>query len=289
MNDTYLVRAGDESYVLRIYRGGWRSSEDILYELDLLRHLRSRGVPVSTPVAGRDGEFMRLLPAPEGTRPAVLFTYAAGKRPRETAPYVHLLGRTIGRLHASAEDFTTCHIHFPLDLRYFLDRPLLALRPVVGPRHADWSRLVEIAEEVRARAERIPLAALDWGPCHGDIDWKNLHVAEDHSITLFDFDSGGPGWRSFDLATFRIRAADEVVWNGFLEGYREERPVSDQDLDAIPLFMVMLRVYMLGFVAMHRNNTPWGAAMIRDGYVDRELTSLHEWIRQDGINGAGTR
>ncbi|MFC1452156.1 phosphotransferase enzyme family protein [Verrucomicrobiota bacterium] len=289
LNDTYLIRTGDESYVLRVYRAGWRSPEDIHYELDLLAHLRDRGVPVATPVARRNGDLMRLLPAPEGTRPAVLFTYASGKRPAETAPYVHTLGRAIGRLHAAADGFTSRHARFPLDLGYFLDHPVRSLRPVLASRPGDWNDLVAIVEEVRACAERIPLTALDWGPCHGDIDWKHLHVADDQSITLFDFDNGGPGWRSFDLATFRVRTSEESVWNGFLEGYRTERPVSDQDLHAIPLFMVMLRIYMLGFAAVHRDNTPWGAAMVRDGFIDDELASLREWIRLVGRNGTGQR
>ncbi len=124
-------------------------------------------------------------------------------------------------------------------------------------------------------------------PCHGDIDWKHVHVADGQRITLFDFDSGGPGWRSFDLATFRIRTPEESLWNDFLEGYREERPFSDQDLEAIPLFMVMLRIYMLGFVVAHRHNTPWAGPMLRDGFVGSELQSLRRWARTEPGQGIG--
>ncbi|NQT92870.1 MAG: phosphotransferase [Lentisphaerae bacterium] len=163
LNDTYLIRTGDESYVLRVSRAGWRSPEDVLYEVDLLTHLHSRGVPVARPVAGRNGQFMRLLSAPEGIRPAVLFTYAPGKRPTEAAPYVRLLGQTIARLHVAGEDFTSRHARFPLDLAYFLDSPLQSLRPLFAHRRGDWNDMVAVVEEVRARGQQIPLTALQWG------------------------------------------------------------------------------------------------------------------------------
>jgi len=77
------------------------------------------------------------------------------------------------------------------------------------------------------------------------------------------------------------------VWDGFLEGYRVERSLSDQDLDAIPLFMVMLRIYMLGFVAAHRHTTPWAGPMLRDGFVESELQSLRRWARTEPEQGVG--
>jgi len=279
LNDTYLIHTGNEPYVLRIYRFDWRSSEDVLYELDLLKHLHGRGILVAIPVTRRNGQLVRFLPAPEGIRMAVLFTYAAGKRPTETAPYVHLLGQTIGQLHAAGEDFTSPHTRFPLDLEYFLDHPQQALRPILAHRSSDWDDLVAVVEEVRTRAKQIPMTGLQRGVCHGDIDWKNLHIADDGGITLFDFDNGGAGWHAFDLATFRIRAPNDAVWNEFLDGYQTERTIDSRDLRAVPLFMVMLRIYMLGFVATHRHTTPWGAAMLRNGFVESELAFLREWMR----------
>ena len=64
--------------------------------------------------------------------------------------------------------------------------------------------------------------------------------------TLFDFDSGGPGWRAMDLAIFRV-SNDDATWNAFLGGYRDVRAIDDLDIEAVPLFAVMCRAYLIGF------------------------------------------
>jgi Ser/Thr protein kinase RdoA (MazF antagonist) len=279
VNDTYLIHTAQQPYILRVYRAGWRAIEDIHYELDLLTHLYHKGVPVATPIARLNGQRVHLLSAPEGVRPTVLFTYAPGTKPQTTAPYVRPLGRTIARLHTAADDFVSHAARFPLDLAYFLDRPLQFLQPLLAHHDADWTDLVSIAEAVRARAQQLPLSALEWGACHGDIDWKNVHIADEQTITLFDFDHGGASWRAYDLATFRIRTPEDAIWNDFLQGYQAERPISDLDLAAVPLFVVMIRIYALGFTAAHRENTPWGMAMLNGGFIESELGFLREWMR----------
>ncbi len=56
LNDTYLLQTSTGKYILRVYRMGWRSPSDILYELDMLLHLHRKGVSVSFPLTMRDGK-----------------------------------------------------------------------------------------------------------------------------------------------------------------------------------------------------------------------------------------
>src|SRR5436309_5320346 len=58
LNDTYAIETTSGTFVLRIYRFGWRSAADIHYELDLLNHLRQDGVAVALPVGARDGRLI---------------------------------------------------------------------------------------------------------------------------------------------------------------------------------------------------------------------------------------
>ena len=67
LNDTYAVDAGDRSYVLRLYRARWRTSGDVLFEVDALRHAAARGVPLAGPIARVDGEWVTPVDAPEGS------------------------------------------------------------------------------------------------------------------------------------------------------------------------------------------------------------------------------
>lgn len=50
LNDTYLLQTLTSKYILRVYRLGWRSLSDLLYELDMLLHLHRKEVPVSFPL-----------------------------------------------------------------------------------------------------------------------------------------------------------------------------------------------------------------------------------------------
>jgi len=49
LNDHHLVTTPEGTYVLRVYRRGWRTAEEIAYELAVLVHLEARGVPVCAP------------------------------------------------------------------------------------------------------------------------------------------------------------------------------------------------------------------------------------------------
>jgi Ser/Thr protein kinase RdoA (MazF antagonist) len=46
LNDTYLVTTRQARFVVRVYRRGWRTPDQIRYELELLAHLAAKGVPV---------------------------------------------------------------------------------------------------------------------------------------------------------------------------------------------------------------------------------------------------
>jgi len=83
LDDTYLITTADDRYVPRAYRAGRRSLPHIRYELDLLVHLNRSGVPVSIPVAVRDGGDMRVLPAPEGGVTIELGTAVGGDPPSD--------------------------------------------------------------------------------------------------------------------------------------------------------------------------------------------------------------
>src|SRR5690625_3289444 len=57
VNDTYLVRTTRCKYIMRVYRKGHRSRDDVDFELALLQHLARAGIRVSTPVETRRGDY----------------------------------------------------------------------------------------------------------------------------------------------------------------------------------------------------------------------------------------
>lgn len=71
LNDTYWVETDRERYILRVYRRGWRTKQEINFELELLNFLHEQNMPVAYAIASNNGDFITTLAAPEGRRYAV--------------------------------------------------------------------------------------------------------------------------------------------------------------------------------------------------------------------------
>jgi len=100
---------------------------DILYEIDVLLHLKQQDIVVSVPVPKKDGDFLYDILAPEDPRTFVLFTYAPGsphvyKTNVENESYIY--GRSVAQIHLATEYFSSQHKRFPLDLNHLVNEPL---------------------------------------------------------------------------------------------------------------------------------------------------------------------
>lgn len=282
LNDSFLVNTQGASYVLRAYRTGWRSQSEILYELEALHYLRHAGVSVSVPLIRRDGDLVGVILAPEGQRYLVLFTYAPGREPayeaeEETESYLY--GKLTAQIHASTDTFQSAHQRFALNLDHLLDVPLQSIQPFLSHRSEDWRYLMTLAERLRLHVQDIPLKDLETGFCHGDFHGSNVHLDQDKTLTLFDFDCCGMGWRAYDIAVFRwgarLRGKEKDRWPSFLRGYTEERPLSGRDIVATLYFVAIRHIWLMG---LHTGNAQdWGRAWLNEAYFDRALKFLREW------------
>jgi Ser/Thr protein kinase RdoA (MazF antagonist) len=299
LNDTYLVSTAERRYVLRVSQAPriagrtWRSAFEILYELDLLRHLQRKGSAVAVPVARKSGTLLNLIQAPEGPRVAVLFTYAPGEpvRPAKQTPALSTAyGRSIAEMHTASDDFSSAHPRFSLDLAFLLDTPLKVIQPLLIHRLHDWSYLLQLADFLKARIAQLSMQALDRGACHGDAQGGNAMLSGANRLTFFDFDVCGTGWRAYDLAVFywgmalgksRLGWDDQQVerlWAAYLEGYQTSRPLGEPDLKAIPLFVAVRHFWFFGLNAA--NWDYWGWSEVDDAFFDRELAFLRAWVTQ---------
>jgi Ser/Thr protein kinase RdoA (MazF antagonist) len=243
----------------------------------VLRHLARAGVSVSQPIARKDGGWTLGVEAVEGRRQVVLFQYAEGQpTPQITEAFAALYGRAAAALHAATDDFASRYPRFELGLAHLLDQPLAEMAPLLAHRPADWEYLVDLARRLREGVAALPVGALDRGFCHGDFHHGNAHVAGDR-LTLFDFDCCGTGWRAYDIAVFRWGVqqwceAPKALWTAFLQGYTEAGGVSPEELAAVPLFVAIRQIWIMG---MQAENAPdWGYAQAGDAYFDEALAYL---------------
>jgi len=277
-NDTYVLTSQDASYLVRIYGTRWRSLSEIGYELELLAHLAARGVSVSSPIAGSDGNLTRPIAAPEGTRHLVVFTYPSGRRfAWDTEERCRKVGQMLAAIHAASDDFGSGHTRFALDLDYLVDRALEAIQPFLAHRPDDWGFLVDLGARLRARITAAAQTGLDWGVCHGDLNTRSLHLDDDGALTAFEFDLCGNGWRTLDLVSVQRSGPYREkgrLWDAFVQGYIDARPLGAADLNTLPLFDLACHLWRLGMDA--RSAAQWGAAHLRDGSLTDRLKLFRE-------------
>lgn len=254
VNDTYLVDAAGHRFFLRIYRHGLRSRDEIDFELEVLNFLRRQHFPVAAPVQSRSGDYRFDVPAPEGTRFAVLFHSAPGCAPGQTLDERHarLIGLRIAEMHTLLASFETAGPMRKLDTEELIDKPWRFLTPLLHGR-PQYSAFSEICQTLRTGLTQLPTDPQTQCVLAGDVHGGNLHIAEDHEVTFFDFDQCGYGWRAFELAKFLTYAHSAnlpaAVRSAFISSYQQLRPLTQTELDALPMLMQASVIWAMGFRA----------------------------------------
>jgi Ser/Thr protein kinase RdoA (MazF antagonist) len=254
---------------------------DIQYELEVLEHLKQKGFPAARPVAYQDGQRFCAVPAPEGTRYLALFTEAPGPEisyAHEPEQVARRYGQAVAEMHNALDDFLSPYPRFSLDLDYFTVQPLRFVAPYLADRPTDWTYVQHFAETLRQRMLALPATALSQGFCHGDLQGYHANVGSDGTLTFFDFDCGGYGFRAYDLAVFlwccRLEEATAVRWEPFLNSYRATRPLHELDKQTIPLFVCARYLWHIG---VHAQNAPdWGYGFLDERYFDDHLKRLRQ-------------
>jgi Ser/Thr protein kinase RdoA (MazF antagonist) len=252
LNDNYLVRDSHSKYVLRVYRHNWRDLRDIESEVELIQHLRSQGVSVSFPLPDRESNLIQKVHAPEGLRYAVLFSYAEGDSPltRMSTHQSYLTGKELAKMHRLTAKRRLGNNRCHLDVTALLYESFNAIKPFIEDRKDDLADLNEVITKLAQKFERISLGDLSFGICHGDFYPSNYHISANNEITLFDFDACCCSWFVMDIAAFcyvitRFYKNAKKINEAFLRGYQEIRPLNKVEIDLIPCFGAIHRIWVL--------------------------------------------
>lgn len=286
---TYRVTT-DEGviYYLKSYRTNWRTLEDIQYEMDVLNHLKNKNFASTKPVQTISGDYYYPVNAPEGIRHLVLLTVAPGyliSYDHEPEKISKQYGQAVAQMHNALDDFFSSHQRFPLDLDFFTVEPLKTIEPFLEGHSEDWKFIQNFANTLREKLINLPEFNLELGFCHGDLQGYHANVSPDGTLTFFDFDCGGFGYRAYDLAVFlwccRLEDAVSTRWEPFIQSYKSQRKLNPLDEMAIPLFVCARYLWHIG---VHTRNTPdWGIDIINDEYIKDHLERLHK-AAEDYLN-----
>lgn len=247
-NDVYLIELSGEKFVLKIYGKNWRSQDEINYEIELLEYLSSKGLLVAKAIPSRNNQPVEQIKTLLGNQWAVLYEYAYGEKPQRpfSNELYFLFGEAIGKMHLISSSFVSSYQRKNLDLAYLIDEPIKIVKPLLSENPDNLILLTEIADNIKKKITELCEKGLNWGPIHGDATLDNLHITKNKEIVLYDFDSGGPGWRASDLQGWAVNNMErQGDYDSFIKGYQCMKELNQRDIEASPYLTIAWEIWGL--------------------------------------------
>ncbi|MBM3502849.1 MAG: homoserine kinase [Alphaproteobacteria bacterium] len=259
-NSNFLIHTSAGVFILTIYEKRVRP-EDLPFFLALLDHLADKGTACPRPIHGRDGQALRHLMG----KPAAIVSFLEGVSVRRPKPeHCAEVGRAMAKLHLNGASFGQRRRNdLSVEGWKTLAQACQPLADGVRPGLAKF-----ILDEITFLEGRWP-TRLPVGTIHADLFPDNVFFIGDRVSGLIDFYFACTDTLAYDLAIglnawcFELDHAFNVTKaRQLLAAYREVRPLSPDELAALPL---LARGAALRFL----------------------LTRLYDWLHQ--VEGALVR
>jgi Ser/Thr protein kinase RdoA (MazF antagonist) len=286
--------------VLRVHRHGYHTDSALESEFAWLRALESSGIRVPRVIRSRDGrDFERVECRGAGSAASVrqvdVFEWidgrqlgsiesgVAGDEDAVAAQYFQ-----IGALAARMHDHTERWQPPPAFHRHSWDAAGLVGEAPLWGRFWELEALAPAERELLTRVRRALSLDLEtfgrtpdrYGLIHADLIPENLLI-DGERICVIDFDDAGYGWHLFELATSLFFISTESAYSAAREaligGYRSERPLSDEAIGRLPLFLAARGTTYLGWV--HTREGTETARELTPYLVERACAVAEEYLR----------
>ncbi len=263
-NTTYLIRQGDQRFILRVHRLGYHTPRAITAELDWVQSIGS-DTPIRTaaPIVGVDNMLIQPFPtAQQGERHSVLFEFLEGEEPSEEHDLVasfEQLGIITALLHEHSKRW--------LAQREAPERPVWDLEGTLGSRPiwGEWRKGIGVdadtaaqlgrgVDKIRDRLEAFGTGSDRFGLIHADLRLANLLI-HGGAVSVIDFDDCGLGWFMYDLgsALSFIEHRDYVpsLIDAWVKGYNQVRQLTEEEVAMIPTFIMLRRILLVAWLGSH--------------------------------------
>ncbi|MEK4362219.1 phosphotransferase [Paenibacillus sp. FSL M8-0212] len=288
LNDTYRIRTSSGMYILRIYRTEI-SEEDVHYELSLLSQLKNvlgsaEHTDIGEYIEKKDHTGYTVLEAAEGKRVAVMFRYIEGTENNlEDEESCYAFGQSAAELHKAMDQVNVELPRYELDLKFLIDEPLKRIIHYIGENNEAAAFLHTFATTLKERIVATSRQDLDFGLCHGDMHGNNNAFQQEHQFIHYDFEWAAKSWRAYDLAQVKVRKRQSedqkaVLWKALIAGYRSVRSFSAEDEQAVDLFIIARRFWVMGLDVAFIESDTGGL-----DYGSDWLDSFVEEFRNTGI------
>ncbi|MFD0793273.1 phosphotransferase enzyme family protein [Mucilaginibacter litoreus] len=279
INHSYLITSGDSRYVFRIYSLNWRTTKEIEEEIRLLNLLHRNAVPVSYPVADAEGGYIQYLPAPEGMRYGVLFSFAEGEKHLNFSADLHFkVGQTMAKMHQTVQGLQLDRVTYTPEV--LLQDSFKHLKQFLPEESDEFQWMLSTQLYLLNELHKADVTSLRKGAVHLDIWFDNFNISKAGDITLFDFDFCGNGWLCLDIAYYVLQLhSTEKAENerneklrSFFAGYETLLPISAEERRLLPALGVSLYFFYLGVQSQRFDN--WSNVFLNETYLKRFINLL---------------
>jgi len=263
-----LLNEDDRKFAVRVHRIGYHSNQALQSEFVWMQALRDAGMHVPEFLPYNGSEIFSLVTHEHLAIPRQvdLLHWIDGEQlgsvedglGENTAHISHVyavVGKAMARLHIHSSSWCPP----PNFVRHSWDLDgLVGESPFWGRfwelealSHEQRDRIKWARESAARQLAQMPQAPSHFGMIHADLVPENI-LLEDDQIRIIDFDDAGFGWYLFDIATALYFIQDdpnfELAKSALIDAYQEKRPLSENDLDNLPLFMLARSFTYLGWV-----------------------------------------
>lgn len=282
VNHTYFISDSNTKYVARVYCHNWRSKTEIKEELELLKILKSNNLSISFPISDKNDELIQEINAPEGIRYVVLFSFANGEKKRfMTNENCFDVGSLIAKIHNITASKKIDRVNY--DSEILLKKSYNYLKPFFSEDLSEMKFLKEIGEKISKTFKESNLEDNQKGIVHLDIWYDNFSINKENEITIFDFDNCGNGILILDVGYFckqlffieQDKNQYELKVKSFLEGYKEFRELSDEEINLIPETGASIFIFYLGVQAQRFD---WSNIFLTENYLKMFAGRIKDWV-----------
>jgi len=283
-NTLYEVNYYAAKYIFKLYDKNNRTLDEVEGEVELLRALQKRGASISFPVNDEKGNYIQEFETDGELSYGVLFTFADGEVClKMTDKQLVMLGRELAIFHNITASLDLQHKFKEYTLSNLMINPVKLLQPAFTKSEDDYKYLQEVNLIVIRRLAKLNLSRFDFGYVHGDLNPGNIHFQGDDRLTMFDFDLTGSGFLIQDiigiyLHLFNLMRAGEATpdeasraYTLFFDSYLEIRPLTDNEIDALPFMAAALLIYGIYFGYLHKDGTEFSM------YLQENMQRLKDW------------
>lgn len=288
VSDTYILENQNQKYIFKIYRDAHRKRNEIEAEIELLNILIANGNSVSYPINDVEGKQIQQFNAIEGLRNGILFSFAEGKVILDLEDrHLIQLGHDMAKLHQSTSSIKLNNPRPVFNFETTLFEPLKYLESHFSEMKEEYEYLSNISEKVVQKFKEFDTSTFSYGYCHYDFFPKNFHFDEQGKITFFDFDFAGEGYLINDLMSFLnhyffhqlnnliSKEQAEKDFDTFLNAYQKVRPLTNDELKAIPYLGVTFHIFFLKF--FYDNYDDWSNIFLTPGYAKHRVGLIKKW------------